>query len=121
MVVGQGSKDQGAARRMAYSQPKKFGAIIDAIIDATVVYLSGQIEAGVEAVQLFDSWAGSLAPLEFERWVIRPNRRIVEKLKAIHPDIPVIGFPKGAGARSEARRVGKECVSTVRIRWWPYH
>src|SRR3546814_7736014 len=79
MVVGQGSKDQGAARRMAYSQPKKFGAIIDAIIDATVVYLSGQIEAGVEAVQLFDSWAGSLAPLEFERWVIRPNRRRSEE------------------------------------------
>jgi uroporphyrinogen decarboxylase len=99
MVAGQGSKDQGAARRLAYSQPDRFGAIIDAIIDATVVYLSGQIEAGIEAVQLFDSWAGSLAPLEFDRWVIQPNRRIVEKLKAIHPDIPVIGFPKGAGAK----------------------
>lgn len=106
MVAGQGSKDQGAARRLAYQQPQKFGAIIDAIIDATVVYLSGQIDAGVEAVQLFDSWAGSLAPLEFERWVIQPNRRIVEKLKAIHPTIPVIGFPKGAGAKLADYAVG---------------
>jgi len=106
MVAGQGSKDQGVARRLAYQQPEKFGAIIDAIIDATVVYLSGQIEAGVEAVQLFDSWAGSLAPLEFERWVIQPNRRIVEKLKAIHPEIPVIGFPKGAGAKLVDYAVG---------------
>ncbi|WP_242126801.1 uroporphyrinogen decarboxylase [Sphingobium sp. Sx8-8] len=99
MVAGQGSKDQGAARRLAYSQPERFAAIIDAIIDATVVYLSGQIEAGVEAIQLFDSWAGSLAPLQFERWVIEPNRRIVEKLKAIHPAIPLIGFPKGAAEK----------------------
>lgn len=99
MVAGQGSKDHGAARRLAYQDPVRFGAIIDAIIDATVVYLSGQIEAGVEAIQLFDSWAGSLAPLEFERWVIQPNRRIVGKLKALYPNIPVIGFPKGAGAK----------------------
>lgn len=99
MVAGQGSKDQGAARRMAYGEPARFGALIDAIVDATVTYLSGQIRAGVEAVQLFDSWAGSLAPLEFERWVIEPNRQIVEKIRALHPDIPVIGFPKGAGAK----------------------
>ncbi len=68
-------------------------------MDATVTYLSGQIQAGVEAVQLFDSWAGSLSPLQFERWVIAPNAAIVRKLKALHPDIPVIGFPKGAGAK----------------------
>ncbi|SCW62749.1 uroporphyrinogen decarboxylase [Sphingobium faniae] len=99
MVAGQGSKDQGAARRLAYGDPARFGAIIDAIVDATVVYLDGQIRAGVEAVQLFDSWAGSLAPLQFERWVIEPNARIVKKLKALHPGVPVIGFPKGAGAK----------------------
>jgi uroporphyrinogen decarboxylase len=99
MVAGQGSKDQGAARRLAYGDPDRFGALIDAIVDATVTYLSGQIDAGVEAVQLFDSWAGSLAPLQFERWVIQPNAQIVRRLKAIHPDIPVIGFPKGAGAK----------------------
>ncbi|HKY83162.1 MAG TPA: uroporphyrinogen decarboxylase [Sphingobium sp.] len=99
MVAGQGSKDQGAARRLAYQDPARFGAIIDAIVDATVTYLAGQIDAGVEAVQLFDSWAGSLAPLQFNRWVIEPNRKIVERLKAIHPAIPIIGFPKGAGAK----------------------
>lgn len=99
MVAGQGSKDQGAARRLAYGDPARFGALIDAIVDATVTYLSGQIEAGVEAVQLFDSWAGSLAPLQFERWVIAPNAAIVSRLKALHPTIPIIGFPKGAGAK----------------------
>jgi uroporphyrinogen decarboxylase len=106
MVAGQGSKDQAAARRLAYQDPARFGAIIDAIVDATVVYLSGQVQAGVEAVQLFDSWAGSLAPMQFDRWVIAPNRRIVEKLKMLHPDIPIIGFPKGAGARLPAYAVG---------------
>lgn len=106
MVAGQGSKDQGAARRMAYQEPERFGALIDAIIDATVTYLSGQIEAGVEAVQLFDSWAGSLAPLQFDRWVIQPNRRIVERLKALHPTVPIIGFPKGAGAKLADYAIG---------------
>ncbi|HAF40307.1 MAG TPA: uroporphyrinogen decarboxylase [Sphingobium sp.] len=112
MVAGQGSKDHGAARRMAYNEPDSFAALIDAIIDATVVYLSGQIQAGVEAVQLFDSWAGSLAPLQFERWVIEPNRRIVERLKALHPDVPVIGFPKGAGAKlaDYAARTGVDAI-----------
>ncbi|MFB0875619.1 MULTISPECIES: uroporphyrinogen decarboxylase [unclassified Sphingobium] len=112
MVAGQGSKDHGLARRMAYQQEERFSALIDAIIDATVTYLSGQIEAGVEAVQLFDSWAGSLSPAQFARWVIEPNRRIVEKLKAIHPGIPVIGFPKGAGAKlaDYARQTGVDAV-----------
>ncbi|KAA9013746.1 uroporphyrinogen decarboxylase [Sphingobium limneticum] len=99
MVAGQGSKDHGLARRMAYQQPDRFATLIDAIVDATVIYLCGQINAGVEAVQLFDSWAGSLSPLQFERWVIEPNKRIVAQIKALHPDIPVIGFPKGAGAK----------------------
>lgn len=99
MVAGQGSKDQGAARRLAYGDPARFAAIIDAIVEATATYLCGQIEAGVHAVQLFDSWAGSLAPLQFDRWVIEPNARIVERVKAMYPDIPIIGFPKGAGAK----------------------
>ncbi|WP_420143663.1 uroporphyrinogen decarboxylase [Sphingobium sp.] len=99
MVAGQGSKDHALARRMAYNEPDRFAALIDAIVDATVIYLSGQIDAGVDAVQLFDSWAGSLSPLQFRRWVIEPNQRIVAHLKAIHPAIPVIGFPKGAGAK----------------------
>lgn len=99
MVAGQGSKDHAAARALAYAQPERFGALIDAIVDATVPYLVGQIDAGVDAVQLFDSWAGSLSPLQFEQWVIAPNRRIVEQLRAARPGVPIIGFPKGAGAK----------------------
>jgi uroporphyrinogen decarboxylase len=99
MVAGQGSKDQAAARRVAFGDASAFGAIIDAIVDVTVTYLSGQIEQGVEAVQLFDSWAGSLSPAQFEQWVTAPNAEIVRRIKQMHPDTPVIGFPKGAGAK----------------------
>ena len=99
MVAGQGSKDQSDARRMAYGHPERFGLLIDSIVEATVDYLSGQIDAGVDAVQLFDSWAGSLSPAQFEDWVIAPNARIVAALKQRHPDTPIIGFPKGAGGK----------------------
>ena len=68
----------------------------------TVDYLSGQILAGAETVQLFDSWSGSLAPTEFERWVIAPTARLVDRLRSLHPGIPVIGFPKGAGGKLAA-------------------
>ena len=102
MIAGQGSRDQQAARVMAYRDPRALQAIVDAIVALTVEYLAGQIEAGAEAVQLFDSWAGSLAPAEFERWVIAPNAAIVAALRARHPDVPVIGFPKGAGAKLPA-------------------
>lgn len=102
MIAGQGSREQAAARRYAYSDPQAFKALIDAIVAVTVDYLSGQIEAGVEAVQLFDSWAGSLSPEQFERWVIAPNAAIVAQLKARHPRTPIIGFPKGAGGKLPA-------------------
>lgn len=102
MVAGQGSKDHSLARRLAYVDPVRFHAIIDVIVDLSVEYLAGQIEAGVEAVQLFDSWAGSLSPLEFDKWVIRPNRAIVDRLRERCPNIPIIGFPKGAGAKLAA-------------------
>ncbi len=102
MVAGQGSRDQAEARRMAYRDPQAFQAIINAITHLSVDYLSGQIRAGVEAVQLFDSWAGSLSPAQFERWVIAPNAAIVAELKTRHPDVPVIGFPKGAGGKLAA-------------------
>ena len=102
MVAGRGSRDQAAARALAYADPAAFGAIVDAIAAMTVDYLSGQIAAGAEAVQLFDSWAGSLSPEQFERWVIGPTARIVAALKERHPETPVIGFPKGAGAKLAA-------------------
>ena len=102
MVAGQGSRDQSEARRLAYRDPKRFGAITDAIADCTIGYLRGQIDAGADAVQLFESWAGSLSPAQFERWVIAPNARIVAALRESHPATPVIGFPKGAGGKLAA-------------------
>ena len=102
MVAGQGSREQSEARRLAYADPGKFGAIIGEIEAVTLDYLSGQIEAGAEAVQLFDSWAGSLSPAQFEQWVIAPTARLVAGLKERHPEVPVIGFPKGAGGKLAA-------------------
>lgn len=112
MIAGQGSKEQAEARRYAYRDPQAFAAIIDAIAEMTVDYLSGQIRAGVEAVQLFDSWSGSLSPAQFERWVIAPTARIVAGLEARHPDVPVIGFPKGAGGKlgAYARETGVDAI-----------
>ena len=102
MVAGQGSREQAEARRLAYRDPGKFAEIIETIEAMTVDYLSGQILAGAETVQLFDSWSGSLAPTEFERWVIAPTARLVDRLRSLHPGIPVIGFPKGAGGKLAA-------------------
>ena len=102
MVAGEGSRDQHVTRALAYRDPAAFQAIVDAIVAVTIEYLGGQIEAGAEAVQLFDSWAGSLAPDEFERWVVAPNAAIADAVRARHPQVPVIGFPKGAGAKLPA-------------------
>jgi uroporphyrinogen decarboxylase len=99
MVAGTGSKDQALARLLAYRDPSRFAALIDAIVETTAAYLCGQIAAGAEAVQLFDSWSGSVAPDAFERWVVAPTRAIVERVKARHAATPIIGFPKGAGAK----------------------
>ena len=106
MVAGRGSKDQGETRRFAYDDPAAFAAIVDAIVAMTIDYLARQIEAGVEAVQLFDSWAGSLSPAQFERWVIAPNAAIVAGLRARCPGVPIIGFPKGAGGKLPAYATG---------------
>ena len=102
MVAGQGSREQAEARNLAYSDPGKFAAIIARIEAVTLDYLSGQVAAGAEALQLFDSWSGSLSPKQFEQWVIAPTARIVAALKERHPDLPVIGFPKGAGGKLAA-------------------
>ncbi|POA52045.1 uroporphyrinogen decarboxylase, partial [Pseudomonas sp. GW460-R15] len=86
MVAGHGSRDQVETRRYADRDPGAFAAIIDAITTMTIEYLGRQIDDGVEAVQLFDSWAGSLSPAQFERWVIEPNARIIAGVKARHPE-----------------------------------
>jgi uroporphyrinogen decarboxylase len=102
MVAGQGSREQAEARRLAYADPVKFGEIIARIEQVTLDYLSGQVEAGADALQLFDSWAGSLSPAQFEQWVIAPTARLVAALRKRHPNVPVIGFPKGAGGKLAA-------------------
>jgi uroporphyrinogen decarboxylase len=102
MIAGQGSREQAEARQLAYSNPGKMGAILDIVASMTVDYLSRQIEAGVDAVQLFDSWAGSLSPVQFEHMVIARTAWIVDQVRSRHPGTPVIGFPKGAGGKLRA-------------------
>lgn len=101
MIAGKGSREQAEARRMAYGDPGAVQELIDRIVAMTIDYLAAQVAAGVEAVQLFDSWSGSLAPAEFERWVIAPTVAIVEGLRA-RCNVPIIGFPKGAGGKLAA-------------------
>jgi uroporphyrinogen decarboxylase len=112
MVAGEGSREQAEARRFAYRDSQAFGAVIAVIEQATIDYLSKPIEAGVHAVQLFDSWAGSLSPAQYEQWVIAPTARLVAALKARHPDTPVIGFPKGSGGKlpAYARETGVDAI-----------
>lgn len=97
MVAGRGTPDQGPAKALFARDPDLFQAIIDRIVEASVIYLNAQIAAGVDAVQIFDSWAGALGPDDFRRWCITPTRRIVEGVRAVHPHARVIGFPRGAG------------------------
>ena len=102
MVEGAGSKEYAHVKRWAYGDPVGFGVLMDLLVEVTADYLCTQIEAGAEVVQLFDSWAGVLPAGEFRRWVIEPTRQIVDRVKARHPSIPVIGFPRGAGLSYEA-------------------
>ena len=97
MVEGKGSKDHATARTWAYRDPDGFGKLINLLVDATAAYLTRQIENGAEVIQLFDTWAGVLSESQFHRWVIEPTKEIVKRLKAAHPDVPVLGFPRGAG------------------------
>jgi len=101
MVEGGTSRDFHRVRTLAYRDPIGFSRLIDAITEATREFLALQVEAGVDAVQLFDSWAGILPADGFERWVIRPTKRLVTALKTRFPHVPVIGFPRGAGLMYE--------------------
>ncbi|WP_027522751.1 uroporphyrinogen decarboxylase [Bradyrhizobium sp. Ec3.3] len=98
MVAGQGTPDQAPARMMAYRHPEAFAKIIDTLVGNSVDYLLGQLAAGADALQIFDTWAGVLPPAEFARWSVEPTRRIVEGVRAKAPDAKIIGFPRGAGA-----------------------
>ncbi len=101
MVEGQGSKDYLGVKALSYSDPEFFAALIDMIAEVTAQYLIGQIEAGAEALQLFDSWCGALDAEGFRRWAIEPTAQIVRKVKAVYPNVPIIGFPRGCGTNYE--------------------
>ncbi len=98
MAEGQGSRDFMAAKIWAYRDPQSFARLIDMVTDATIHYLSRQIDAGAEAVQIFDSWAGSADETLFNLYVIAPAKKIAAALRAKYPQVPLIGFPRGAGA-----------------------
>lgn len=112
MVEGRGSKDFEKARHKAYADDPFFQKLIDILVESSCAYLSGQIKAGADVIQLFDSWSGLLDADGFERWVIEPTKKIRAYLKKHHPDIPVIGFPRGAGTMSifYAQKTGVNCV-----------
>jgi len=116
MVAGQGTPDQAPARMLAYSHPEAFTKIIDALVEASIQYLIGQLKAGADCLQIFDTWAGVLPPREFARWSVEPTRRIVEGVRRQIPDAKIIGFPRGAGALLPDY-VDSTAVDCVSIDW----
>jgi uroporphyrinogen decarboxylase len=116
MVAGQGTPDQAPARLMAYRYADAFAGIIDVLVENSIQYLLGQLEAGADALQIFDTWAGVLPPREFARWSIEPTRRIVEGVRRKVPGAKIIGFPRGAGAQLPGY-VEATGVDAVSIDW----
>ena len=113
MIAGRGTPDQGPAHALMVSDTATFEALLERITEATVLYLSAQIEAGAEVVKLFDSWAGSLKGEAFTKYALAPAKRIVTELKSRHPEIPVIAFPREAGDNyiGFAQATGADCVA----------
>ena len=98
MIAGHGTPDQQPARMFAYGDPEAFAGLIDKLVDASASYLIRQLQAGVDAVQIFDTWAGVLPAEELARWCIGPTQRIIMKVRSHVPGAKVIGFPRGIGA-----------------------
>lgn len=126
MIEGKGSRDFDRARQWALTDPKSFQTLTNIVVEASVKYLSGQIRAGAEAIQLFDSWSGVLDSDQFQRWVIEPTKTIVAALKKDFLHIPVIGFPRGAGIKtiSYAHQTGIDCIGldqTIDPAWAAHH
>ena len=113
MIAGRGSKDQAAAHALKSADRATFLALIDRITEATIEYLSMQVQAGAEVVKLFDSWAGSLKGQDFTDFAVKPAARIIAALKARHPGLPIIAFPRegGAGYVGFAKATGADCVA----------
>jgi uroporphyrinogen decarboxylase len=116
MIAGEGTPDQAPARLFAYRYPDAFAKLIDVLVDASVDYLAAQLRAGVDAVQIFDTWAGVLPPGEFARWSIEPTRRIISAVRKQHSDARIIGFPRGAGTMLETYASGLE-LNAVGLDW----
>lgn len=112
MLQGKSGKEFEAARLFALQYPERMQQLIDKLVTATAEYLSMQIDAGAEAIQIFDSWAGLLTPAEFEKWVTAPTVKLVKLLQQKHPTIPLIGFAKGAGHNlaDYAKRTNVNCI-----------
>ena len=116
MVAGCGTSDQAPARLFAYRDPTGFARLIDLLVRASIEYLAAQFDAGVDAVQLFDTWAGVLGPEEFDRWCTKPSGKIVAGLRQRVPDARIIGFPRGAGT-SLVSYVNSVSVDAVGLDW----
>ena len=112
MLQGKSGKEFEAARLFALEHPERMQKLIDTLIIATAEYLSMQIDAGAEAIQIFDSWAGLLTPDEFAKWVTAPTVKLVKLLKQKHASVPIIGFAKGAGLQlaDYAKQTGVNCI-----------
>jgi uroporphyrinogen decarboxylase len=114
MAAGRGGDEQKAAKLWAYREPENFDALLDLLADCVAEHLARQIEAGADAVQIFDSWASGLPEAMFARWVVGPTKKIVAKLRTIHPKALVIGFPRAAtlaGYELYARETGVNAMS----------
>lgn len=116
MVAGRGTPDQAPARLLAYREPAAFAALIDRLVAASSAYLVEQFRAGVDAVQIFDTWAGVLGGKEFDRWCIEPARRIVANVRREVPGARIIGFPRGAGT-ALGRYVDEVAVDAIGLDW----
>jgi uroporphyrinogen decarboxylase len=97
MVEGAGSRDFAQVRRFALEREALFAELIDRLVACSLGYLSMQVEAGADIVQIFDSWAGVLSEAEYAKWVIAPTKRLIEGFRKLHPHVPVIGFPRASG------------------------
>jgi uroporphyrinogen decarboxylase len=116
MIAGRGTPDQAPARLFAYRDPQGFAALMDILVECSAGYLIGQFRAGVDAVQIFDTWAGILPAEELQRWCIEPTQRVITRLRGDIPDARVIGFPRGIGT-GVVRYVKDVAVDAVGLDW----
>jgi len=116
MVAGHGTDDQAPARLLALRDPVLFQSLIDRLVEASIIHLAGQVAAGADVVQIFDTWSGVLDPASFQRWCAEPLRRIVAGLKALHPHVHVIAFPKGATLEA-LERLKDTGITAIGLDW----